>query len=795
MKDINNVSEENTSSPFNLKKAILLYTKRWYWFVLSVLICLAVVFFKLRYSTPEYLVSARIMLLDDGEATGANAAFKDLQFFSQKEEARIEDEIEVIMSVDFFKSIVKDLRINITYFAEGRISDTEVYKNAPINLNFIASDSIINQTDFGFYIEILSEKDFAFRVNDEDTPETFSFGEKIPTFFDGILITPSNLDIKNSIGSVYRIQITPVKAVAEDLKNRVFVYQESPSSKILNIGMEDPIIEKGKDIINALILKYNEATLYQKNIKSINTTKLIDDRIELVSKDLLGVDDSIVRFKTGNKLTDVTSEAGQFLTSNMANEQQLELSRMQQRQLNYMESALQDADTYTPIPSNLGQGDPVIGTLSAKYNELIAERERLLKSAGEKNSVVVQLDQNLKNIKENLSRSVQSSKKSLGIQINSLENQSSKLNSKIYSVPGQESKLRGIERKQGIKEQLYLYLLEKREEAAITLTATSPGSKVVDQASSSGIPVSPNKKMMYIAGLFIGLLIPFGIIYVGDLLDTKIHSKEDLEKEIKNITILGEIPQIKSNLIGSEQLLIEKNDRSILSESFRIIRTNFDYVRRGRSVKNYDNVVFVTSTVKGEGKSFFSMNTALTIANTNKRVLLIGADIRNPQIAPILKSKSTFHEKTIGLTEFIVDKSVKVEDTINSYTINDIKIDVLLSGKVPPNPAELLMADRIKEVFDYASVNYDIVIVDTAPAMLVTDTLLISQYAGHTIYLTRAGYTEKQILKFTKEIFANNKLNGMMLVVNDVNQSNFGYGAKYGYYATTKKKPFYKKFF
>ncbi|MBP0902460.1 GumC family protein [Mariniflexile gromovii] len=796
MTDFNNLSDTIISTnQFNLRKTVAPYIKRWFWFVLSVLICLSIAYFKLRYTTPEYLATAKIMLLSDGEATGANAAFKDLPFFSEKEDAKVEDEIGVIMSIDFFRNIVKDLHLNITHYAEGRIYTSEIYKNTPIHINFIASDSIIDQTSFSFYTKIISDTYFEYKLNEDDAPKKVEFGEKIPTFFGGMIITPSHLDLSGNFDIEMRTQITPVRAIAESLKNRVVVFQEKASSKIINIQIQDPIVDKAKDIINTLITKYNEATLNQKNIKSINTAKFIDERISLIAKDLLGVDDSIVRFKTGNKVTDVVSEATQLSSSSMENEQLLEQSKMQLRQLNYMDSALGDVNSYAPIPANLGLGDPAIAALSTKYNELISERDRLLKSAGEKNSVVIQLDQNLRSIKENLNRSITNSKKSLGIQISSLENQSNKFNSKLFSVPGQESKLRGIERKQGIKEQLYLYLLEKREEAAISLTATSPSSKVIDQAFSSGSPVSPNKKIIYTAALFLGLIIPFGIIYVKDLLDNKIHNKEDLDREFKNITILGEIPRIKNTLKASEKLLVERNDRSILSESFRILRTNFEYVRRGRNIENYDNVIFVTSTINGEGKSFFSLNTALTMSNTNKKVLLIGGDIRNPKIQSFIKTHSKEQNDVVGLTEFIVDKSVSVKETIYTYTINDIDLDIIVSGKIPPNPAELLMSDRIKELFDYVSGQYDFVVVDTAPAMLVTDTLLISQYAGHTIYLTRAGYTEKRILNFAKELHANKKLNGMMLVVNDVDQANFGYGAKYGYYGDHEKKSLFKKIF
>lgn len=604
-----------------------------------------------------------------------------------------------------------------------------------------------------------------------------------------MIITPKTIDIKNYIGSELYITITPITDISQYLRKAIVIEPVGKSTKVLDISYTDPVPRKAIDVINTLIKEYNNSTMELKNSRSRNTANFIDKRVELIASDLVNVDDSIVRFKTGNKVTDVTSEAGQFLSISALNEQELDQNKTELSILSYMKESLDESEGFQHIPSNLGLGDPTISELSSRYNELLNRREELDKSAGNKNMALVNLDESLDNIRQNLKTTVDNSIRSSRIRIGSLESQSSRINSKIYSVPGQESKLRSIERKQGIKEALYLYLLQKREEAAISLTATSPNVKVIDEAFSGEYPVSPNKKMTLAAALFLGLLIPFSILYVKDLLDTKIHNKEDVEQELPNITVLGEIPRLKGKELSK---LIQLNDRSLLSESMRIIRTNLDFVRRGRHVKNNDNVIFVTSTINGEGKSFFSLNMALTLVNTNKRVLLIGADIRNPK--PIInkfKVVETVTEKP-GLTEFLSDETVGVKDTIITYDVNGIRLSVLPAGKIPPNPAELLMGDRMKTLFDSVSEQYDYIIVDTAPCMLVTDTLLFSQYAGHTVYLTRADYTEKNILNFAKDLHTNNKLKGMMVIVNDVDQANFGYGAKYGYYGTTKGK---KRFF
>lgn len=784
----NKTISEIESEGFNLKQTISVYTKQWKWFLASILLFLLGAFIYLRYTTPQYAAYSKILITSDYDGSSGAGAFKDLSIFVEKEEAAVEDEIQVITSRKFMRNIVKGLNLNIQYFTQGRIYESELYKSSPISIDFIATDSVISNTSFNFFVDITSETDFNYKVSDDDIPKKVIFGEKIPTPFKGIMITP-NLNISNYIGKSIRIKITPVEYVSAGLKEKISIAPYSKSSKVLVVGMTDPVQSKAVDIVDFLIEQYNISTLEKMNLKSINTAKLIDERVELIAEDLMSVDSSIVRFKTGNKITDVASEAGLFMSTSAQNEQQLDAAMTQMRLLNSVGESLKSDDSYDPIPSNLGSGDPSISALSLKYNELVQRRNSLLENgAGRKNQMVVQFEQSINGIKQDLKNSLENTKKTYRIQINSLESQSNRINSKITAVPGQQSKLRAIERKQGIKESIYLYLLQKREEAIISQTSTSPNLKVIDKAYAIGKPVSPDKKLIYVGALFLGFLLPFGVIYVSDLLDSRIHNKEDLKRDLNNITILGEVPKIKT-----KDLLVKRNDRSILSESFRIIRTNLDYIKRARKVDNYDNVIFVTSTINGEGKSFFSMNMALTLANTDKRVLLIGADIRNPKLLMGIDNKKKTDLAKVGLTEYLVDKSVIIGEAINTYEVEGNKIDVLLSGKVPPNPAELLMSDRMKPLFDKVSEQYDYVIVDTAPSMLVTDTLLFSQYAGHTIYLTRAGYTEKRILNFAKELHAENKLNGMMLVVNDVAQSNFGYGAKYGYYGAKKKKGFFSR--
>jgi capsular exopolysaccharide synthesis family protein len=321
--------------------------------------------------------------------------------------------------------------------------------------------------------------------------------------------------------------------------------------------------------------------------------------------------------------------------------------------------------------------------------------------------------------------------------------------------------------------------LQKREETAISLAVTTPKAKIVDNAYSGKNPVSPRPKIIYLAAFIVGLIIPFGIVFLKLLFDTKIHNRVDLEKEVPMLPILGEIPSVDDK----DSEVIQNNDRSVLAEAFRILRTNLGYFIKS---KQNGNVIFVTSTIQGEGKTFVAYNLAITLRSTGKSVLLIGADIRNPQIHRYIDK----NEWTIGLSEYLFDSSVEVASITNRAETEGQDFDVILSGRIPPNPAELLMSDRFEKIIDEVKGQYDYVIVDTAPTLLVTDTLLISQLADTTVYVCRAEYTDKKLLEYPKELYQEGKIKNIAFVINGIKITNFGYGSKYGYgYGYGQEKP------
>ena len=785
------LNSQNLSSEPGLKDYITNYTKHWKWFVLSVIVALAIAYVKLRYSVPEYAAQAKIQILDDKNSNSELSTFQDLGVMAGGTN-KVEDEIELINSRSNLIEVVKKLGLNVKITSLGKILDSEVYQNPPFKVNFIAKDSIINSSNFNFYLTISNETTFGFTLEEGNPIKPYSYGKNISTPIGDIVITPNVTDITAYRDRNYRVAITPVALVAQQYQSGIRVSPAAEYSNILNISLNDPIQKKAKDIINTLIETYNNNAIADRKAIADRTSEFINDRITEIYSNLSAQDQTEEDYKAGRGITDIASQSSVNLTVSASSQQELQNTALQLDIASSMKDLVENQEGYEILPSNVGLSDPTIANTTTRYNELVAERNRLLKSSNEKNPVIVNLDQQLEGLKRSMQSSLGSMTNNLGLQVNSLSSQLSKVNSRLYAAPKNQRALRDIGRKQETTESLYLYLLQKREESQISYASAKPKSKIIDQSYSvSSLPVSPNSKIVYMTFFLFGLIIPFSIIYANDLLDNKVHSKTGLEKLIRDIPVLGELPKLGKK----EAKLVGKDDRSILAESLRIIRTNLDYMIKSKSKDGKGNLIYITSSVPGEGKTFLSSNLSMIFASTNKKVLLIGADIRNPKLYSFFKSKNidelggSTRNRDTGLTEYLYDKDLNIKEITHSMLVHTNTIDVIYSGKIPPNPAELLMSSRMKELMEEVSGKYDYVIVDTAPLMVVTDTLLITEYADHIIYVTKAGVTEKKVLDFPVRLKQEGKLNGLSFVVNNVKVSNLGYGGSYGYgYGKSHKK-------
>ncbi|WP_418501150.1 GumC family protein [Flagellimonas sp.] len=786
---------KNKKNDLDLRELFDTYTKYWKWFLLSLLIALSLAYVHLRYSVPQYSANAKIQIVEDKNSGSELDVFKDLNVFSGSK-TKIEDEIEILSSRSNFIQVVKDLGINVKYVIQGNIKDNELYgETFPFSINFLASDSIIYQSKYHFFVEPNSDSSYGFSKEEDEPLQSKSFGSAVTTGIGNIILIPNSEKLKAYIGKRIKIEIRPINDVAESYQKSIKVSPASEFSNIINISLNDPIQRRAIDVINRLIDINNNNAVSDKKKVADRTSKFINDRITEIYSNLSDVDESAETYKSSRGIADLGSQSNVNFNRSAAGEQELEDASIQLEIANSMENLINSQEKYDIVPSNIGLSNQGISDAAVRYNELVAQRKRLLESSNEKNPVIVKLDQQLETLKKGLLSSLNNVTNNLNLRVNSLSKQLSQINSRIYAAPSNERALRDIARKQQTTESLYLYLLQKREESQIAFASAEPKSKIVEEGhASSRLPISPKPKIVYLAAFLIGFLIPFSIVYAKDLLDNKIHNKIDLEALTGDVPVMAELPKLGKK----ESKIILKDDRSILAESMRILRTNLDYILKSRS-KSMDRaqIVFVTSSVPGEGKTFVSSNMATICANTGKKVLLVGADIRNPKLY-------TFFSETLspdgsgikpkrnvgkGLTEYLFDNSLSEEEIIVGTKTNTNDIDVIYSGKIPPNPAELLMSDRMKELFEKMSGLYDYIIVDTAPVMVVTDTLLISQYADQILYVTKANVTEKKVIEYPLKLKNEGKLKNLSFVVNGVKQSNLGYGGKYGYgYGKTIKK-------
>ena len=439
--------------------------------------------------------------------------------------------------------------------------------------------------------------------------------------------------------------------------------------------------------------------------------------------------------------------------------------------IDYLQQEIKEKNKSSDLlPSNLGIADANVNQVTKSHNELVAQRDRLLKNSSEKNPIVINLNNEINSLKDNLESSLANMKRTSEITLNSLYRQDAKIGGQLYTAPTKQRQLRDIERQQSIKESLYLYLLEKREESAISLGMFSPNAKVIDTAHSTYIPVAPNKMITYLAAVLLGLMLPIGLIYVMNLLDSKIYDKDDLI-QVLNIPYIGDVP-----MTNKKNKLITKVDYSAKAESFRIIRSNIDFLLK--DLKTNTKKIFITSTRAQEGKSHTSTNLASSISFSEKTVLLIEMDIRVPKIMQYLKEKPS---TKIGLSDYLADKQLNPDQIVNKLKDNKF-LDVITSGTIPPNPSELLMSKRVQELFDYFEDKYDYIIVDTSAVGLVSDTLLISKFADMFLYVVSADNIDKRhLVAIAKPLFEDHRLPRMNVLLNGTNFDKKGYGYGYGY--------------
>ena len=781
----NNMLNENSEQDFQIRAVIDQYASHWKWFVLAVCITLSVAYVYLRYTIPQFRVSTTILMKDEkkGGLSSELAAFSDMGIGVGKN--NIENEIEILKSRTLIESTIRKMNLTISLVAQGKVLKTDLFKNAPIQVYFT------NQND-AFYVESQSYEYFGvsstnFRLVDLSGKQhilqpqkSYTYGQPIPTRYGNMVVnkTLSNRLLKETNEIPIHILINPLENVAESFRSRLIVGPLSKSSGVVELSIVDPVISKAEFFLDNLVRNYNIEAVADKNFISENTSRFIANRLALITDELDGVEQNVQNFKNKNQLTDIEAEVPLFIEGSSSYDKQGVETDIQLNMISSMVDYLKKSKPSDLLPTNIVRGEAM--ELIGSYNSLVLDRNRILKSATEVNPTVIKLNEQLSSLKSNVAASLSRMQSNLRIQKKDLNNQEAALNNKIGKIPAQERQFRVIARQQKVKEELYLYLLQKREETAIFLAATEPNARVVDLAKGSEVPVSPKKNIVYLGALLIGLLIPFGIIYLMDLLDTKIKSRLDLEGK-SLIPFIGDVPTSESPLE-----LIKAESRTSSAEALRIIRTNLEFML-SKVPEGQAKTIFLTSTFPKEGKTFVSVNLAATFALSGKKVLLIGMDIRNPRLDDYLTLPD------LGVTNYLSTKDIQIENFIVKYPGFE-DFNVLPAGIIPPNPAELLMNKKVDTLFETLKNKYDYIIVDTAPVSLVTDTLLIAKHADCFIYVARANFLEKRMLNIPNTLYKEQKLPNMCLLLNDTDSTK-GYGYGYGYGVAVEKKPWYKNIF
>lgn len=775
------ISQENHESDFNIREQIEKYLVHWKWFLLSVIVVLGLAFLYLRYSTPLYKATATILVKDDkkGGLASELSVLSDLGVGTSK--SNVDNEVEILKSRTLTEKTVNKLHLNIHYLSHGRVKSSELYKASPIVVVYSPANEQYKKEVHTFTIESVNANKFKLFKTEDKELGTFSYGSliKIP---EGTL-SVTKVDIADKSSFSIDCNIYPVETMTTYYRGALGISPVGKNTSVIELSVVDQNSQRAADFLNTLVEIYNDDAIEDKNLVAEKTSQFISTRLGLITDELTDVEKDVEGFKKQNNLTDIPTEATMFLE----NASEYEKKQIETEiQLNVVASMRQFLNSSGPgdlIPSNLLSTQSEASELIMEYNRLVIEYNRIAAGATAENPVVVNAAKKIQAMKSNISQSLARMQSSLTITKKNLDQQGSVLGNKKAKVPRLEREFRIIDRQQKVKEALYLYLLQKREETALTLAATEQSAKVIDSSYFSGIPVSPKKSMIYLIALVIGLTIPAAIIYLQELLNTKIKSRLDIEKRLA-IPFLGDVPKSDSH-----EEMINTNSRSGSAEAIRIVRTNLEFMLTGTSTER-GKVIFVTSTIPGEGKTFISVNLAGTIALSGKKVLLVGMDIRNPKLAEYIPIRSE------GVTNYLS----KQDKDLSSYITrldNFEDFHVLSSGVIPPNPVELLMNDKINKMFAELKETYDYIIVDTAPVSVVTDTLLIAKNADAFIYVVRANYLDKRLLHVPEMFYNQKKLPNMSLVLNatEVMNKGYGYGYGYGYGADVEVKPWYKTLF
>lgn len=766
--------QERTSEKSNLRSVVSGYIKYWPVFVVFVLIGVSLAWLRIRYTVREYVVSSTILIKDnkDGSAIPPGVGMADIDLFRSAK--NIEDQIIMLKSKSLMERVLRELSFNTTFYQKGRVHDLELYHNLPVKL-------VVHKLEPGaygrkFYISPGQNNSFILEEEAEDGTlkgTTYKFGQQINKRHAEFTVLEGGGG--TMLGNEKMIFVFhDVAKLAGYYSGKLSITPVNKQSNAITVSLTDPVWEKSVDILNKLIEVYEQEAVEDKNLTAANSLSFIDERLRYLTAELNDVEKNVELYKKKNDLTDVSSEAELYLRSADEYNKQLAEFDIQIDLLKSIGAYLEKEDNkYELVPSSLNIQDVTLLNLMSKFNELQLERQRMLHTTRPDNPLIVNLNEQLNNLRLNIVENIKNIQNGLIITRGNLVSSSSKFEFRKKKVPVMERELLEINRQQGVKEGLYLYLLQKREESALSLAATVSNFRVIDPPSVS-YPIGPNVPLLYFIAVLLGLGFPFGILYIRNLLNDKIQDVKDIEMATR-VPVLGEIARNKTK----DPIVVLQERSNPLVEMFRLVRSNLQFTTAGKPNK----VILVTSSISGEGKTFFSINLAASLVLTGKKVVVLGMDLRKPTL-----TRTVDISESEGITSYLSSDTLTIDEIIRPSGVLD-DLYIIPAGPVTPNPTELLMTSKVETLFETLKLSFDHIVIDSAPIGMVADSYSVAAYIDSTVYMMRCNYTLKEQIGIVDRIFREKKLKNPSIVLNDARLTKgYGYGYGYGYGKTMKSE-------
>ena len=758
----------------------------WYWFILSLIICGGLGAIYLRYATPKYQSSAKLLIKDDDNGSKRGQSLQNMTNLGIiSNSAGIDNEMEILSSHSIAEDAIRDLKLYVDYSTKGRIKNIILYRDQPLNVDVdrahleklnMPIDLAITRNGTTYSVSGI----YSVPTDENESEGPFSLNRKFTSLpatiatRAGIITISSNNGHSLHDGQTLKVEILSPKMASDKYVSELQVAQTSKTTSIAQLQLTDEVPQRSLDYLRQLAIVYNRQANEDKNIVALRTEKFINSRLQKINAELGKTEGQLQNYKQQNGMVELKLNAGNAVTNQ--NESELKLADMQ-TQIELFGTIAQEVESSSRnlsqvIPSNVGLDDQSSTSLINKYNELVLERNRLLRSASENSPVVEPLTAQIRELNGNIRRAIAAARQNLQIQRDALAAQVSKFNEQVAETPQQERMLTQIGRQQEVKSGRYLMLLQKREENSISLAATADKGKLIDDPQLGG-KISPKSSIILLIALLIGLAIPALIIFLQQLFRYQIEGHEDVVRLTK-LPIIADVAIASNTAKGKADIVVHENQNNQMEEIFRSMRTNLQFM-----LHEGQKVVLFTSSTSGEGKTFTAANLSVSFGLLGKKVILVGLDIRRPRLAELFGIQDHRH----GITNLLVKESptaAEVREQILPSGVNK-NLDLLMAGPVPPNPAELIARKSLEDIIGILKDEYDYIMIDTAPVGLVTDTLQISRVADASIYMCRADYTPKANFEMINALANEKKLPNMAVVLNGIDMSKKKYGYYYGY--------------